>query len=283
MLDFGIVDAHLHVWDLKRFRYPWLDDIPVLNRTFALEEYDRNTRDVRVDKMVFVQCECEPAQHLQELAWITKIAQQEPRIRGIVPWAPLERGAAVEEEIAGIKRNPLVKGVRRIIQFEPDMEFCLRPDFIAGVKLLAEYGLTFDVCIDHRHNKVALRFLEQCPEVRCILDHIGKPDIKGGRLDPWREGIRALAELPNLWCKVSSLATEADHEHWTVDDLRPYADCIFERFGFERTVFAGDWPVSTMAADYETCVDTVLELTDGAGEKELRKLFRENAEEFYGV
>lgn len=283
MLDFGIVDAHLHIWDVDRFLYPWLDDIPLLNRSYTLNEYNEATRNVRVDKMVFVQCECEPSQHLMELEWVAGVARREQRIRGIVPWAPLEKGRAVEEELCKMKQNPLVKGIRRIIQFEPDMRFCLKPGFIAGVKLLAEYGLTFDVCIDYRHSKAALCLLEQCPEVKCILDHIGKPDIKGGGLDPWRDEIRALAGLPNLWCKVSSLATEADHESWTVDGLRPYVDCIFESFGFERTVFAGDWPVSSIAADYDTCVQTVLKLTDGATRRELRKLFRENAENFYGV
>jgi L-fuconolactonase len=283
MLDFGIVDAHLHLWDTKRFIYPWLEDIPSLNRTFTIEDYDHVCGSVRVDKMVFVQCECEPAQHLLELEWVTEQAKAIPRIKGIVPWAPLELGGGVEEELGGMAQNPLVKGIRRIIQFESDLEFCLKPEFIAGVKLLPRYGFSFDVCIDYRHNINALRFLEQCPEVPCIIDHIGKPDIKNHRLDPWRSEIRELAQLPNVYCKFSSLATEADHQNWTLDDIRPFTDCICESFGIDRLVFAGDWPVSSQVMQYETCVETARSLIGGVSGGDLYKLFRGNAEQFYRV
>jgi L-fuconolactonase len=283
MLDFEIVDTHLHFWDINRFRYPWLDDIPFLNKSFAIEDYKKACGTVKVAKMIFVQCECEPSQHLDELAWVTETAKIENRIKGIVPWAPLEKGNGVEDELAGMRKNPLVKGIRRIIQFEPDLEFCLKPDFIAGVKLLPKYGLTFDVTINYRHNKNVIKFLEKIPDVHCILDHIGKPNIKGNSPDPWRSEIRQLAQFPNLVCKVSSLATEADHKNWTIEDLRPYVDTIFEAFGFDRVIFAGDWPVSSLAAAYPVCVETLLELVKGATHEELYKLFRTNAEKFYRV
>jgi L-fuconolactonase len=163
------------------------------------------------------------------------------------------------------------------------MEFCLKPDFIAGVNLLPKYNFTFDVCIDYRHNKNTLKFLEKVTDVPCILDHIGKPNIKGGGLEPWRSEIKQSAQFPNLRCKVSSLATEADHKNWTIEDIRPYADTIFESFGFDRVIFAGDWPVSSQAAAYPVCVNTMLELIQGAGRDELFKLFRKNAEDFYRI
>ena len=101
------------------------------------------------------------------------------------------------------------EGIRRIIQFEPDLGFCLRPDFVRGVNMLAEFDLSFDICIDYRHTKVATQFVDRCPNVRMTLDHIGKPDIAGGGLDPWRSEIAELAKRENVWCKTSSLATEA--------------------------------------------------------------------------
>ncbi|MDR2144496.1 MAG: amidohydrolase family protein, partial [Treponema sp.] len=107
--------------------------------------------------------------------------------------------------------------------------------------------------------------------------------IKGKGLEPWRSEIKELAQFPFLTCKVSSLATEADHKNWTVDDLRPYVDTIFEAFGFDRVIFAGDWPVSSQAAAYPVCVETLLELVKGAAHDELYKLFRKNAEDFYRV
>jgi L-fuconolactonase len=282
-LDFGIADTHVHVWDVEKMRYPWLDDVPFLNRSFTLADYKTACGKVQVDKMVFVQCECDPAQHLDELEWITAQAKTEPRLKGLVPWAPLEKGLAVEEELAVFSQNPLIKGIRRIIQFEPDLEFCLKPGFITAVNLLPKYHLTFDVCIDYRHNRNTLKFLEKVGDVPCILDHIGKPNIKGGGLEPWRSEIREMARFPNLMCKVSSLATEADHRNWTIDVLRPYVDAIFEAFGFDRTIFAGDWPVSSQAAAYPVCVETLLELVPGATHDELYKLFRKNAENFYRV
>jgi L-fuconolactonase len=264
-------------------RYPWLDDVPFLNKTFTLADYKTACGKVQVDKMVFVQCECDPAQHLEELTWIINLARTEPRLKGLVPWAPLELGAGVEAELIEMAKNPLIKGIRRIIQFEPDLEFCLRQDFIDGVNLLPKYGFSFDVCIDYRHNKNTLKFLEKIPGVNCILDHIGKPNIKGKGLDPWRSEIKQLAQFPNLVCKVSSLATEADHKNWTVEGLRPYVECIFENFGFDRTIFAGDWPVSSQAAAYPVCVETLLKLVKSATHEELYKLFRTNAEKFYRV
>jgi len=283
MLTFPIVDPHLHVWDIAKFRYPWLDDIPMLNRTFLLKDYDAACGPVQVEKMVFVQCECDPVQYRKEVGWVSDLARIDPRIRGIVSWAPLEKGDDVRPELEALKLNPLVKGIRRIIQFEPDLAFCLKPAFIRGVKLTAELGFTFDICIDHRHTRIAARFVEQCPEVPMVLDHIGKPGIKGKLLEPWRSEIRELSRFPNVWCKVSSLATEADHTNWTIDDLRPYVDHIFDCFGFERTMFAGDWPVSSMAADYPTCVGTLEQLVQGCSAVERHNLFHDNAERFYHV
>ncbi|MDR2617289.1 MAG: amidohydrolase family protein [Treponema sp.] len=283
MLDFGIADAHLHLWDLDKLSYPWLKDNPFLNRTFALPEYNAACGGVRVDKMVFVQCEADTSLYREEAAWVTGLAASDPRIAGIVPWAPLEKGEGAEEDLAEFAKNPLVKGIRRIIEFEPDMDFCLKPDFIAGLKLLPKYGFSFDININYRHNRNVLRMLEKIPPVPCILDHIGKPPIRDRKLEPWKTEIRRMAEFPNLYCKVSSLATEGDHKNWTIDDIRPFSDAVFEAFGFDRVVFAGDWPVSSQAASFTVCVETLLELVKGAGRQELYKLFRTNAENFYRI
>jgi L-fuconolactonase len=278
-----IVDAHVHVWDVGRLRYPWLNDISELNRTFLLEDFDEARGSIEVQKMVFVQCECEPIQYMQEVEWVTQLARIDSRIRGIVSWAPLERGADVRQELDILSRNRLVKGIRRIIQFEEDPDFCVRKEFIDGVRMLPEFSFTFDICISHKQNGNALKLIEQCPDTRFILDHIGKPDIKNKVLEPWRSEIRRMAEFPNVWCKVSSLATEADHTHWVIDDLRPYTDTIFESFGSDRVVFAGDWPVSSQAASYSNCVETIEELIGNRTRSEKMKLFHDNAEDFYGI
>lgn len=281
MPDFPIVDTHLHIWDLRRLRYPWLASVPMLNRNHLIDDYRQACGGVQVAKMVFLQCECDPAQFQEEADWVTEVAQVDSRIKGLVAWAPLEKGDAAGPAVARLAANPLVKGIRRIIQFEPDMEFCLRPDFVRGVQLLADHRLSFDLCVNHRQLANTIALVRQCPEVRFILDHIGKPDIKAGMLDPWREQLRELAALPHVWCKLSGLVTEADHEKWTASDLKPYIDHVIACFGFDRVMFGGDWPVSTQAAGYPRWVATLDDALRGCPAADLKKLYVRNAETFY--
>jgi L-fuconolactonase len=281
MIDFPIVDTHLHLWDINNLSYPWLSDVPLLNRTFLPDDYDKACGGLKVEKMVFMQCECDTSQYKQEVAWVSELARKDTRLKGIVAWAPLENGEGARSEIEELKKNPLIKGIRRIIQFEPDLEFCLRAGFIEGVNLLPEYGLTFDICISHIHNKSLLRFLDKCPGVPMILDHIGKPDIRNKVLDPWRSEIREIAKFPNVYLKFSSLATEADHRNWTVEGLRPYADHVLECFGIDRTVFGSDWPVVTQAATIPAAIETMLEIMKGCSPEDLKKVFYENGKNFY--
>lgn len=283
MPAFPIVDTHLHLWDLQRLRYPWLASVPMLNKHHLIEDYRRACGPVAVAKMVFLQCECDFAQFQEEADWVTEVSRVDPRIRGIVPWAPLEKGDAAEADLARLAANPLIKGIRRIIQFEADPEFCLRPNFVRGVQLLPRHGLSFDLCINHKQLANTLKLVQQCPNVRFIMDHIAKPDIKAGLLDPWRAEMRELARLPNVWCKLSGLVTEADFAKWTPADLQPYIEHVVDCFGFDRVIFGGDWPVSTQATDYPRWVSTLDAALKGASPDELHKLYVRNAEAFYRV
>lgn len=282
MPDFPIVDTHLHLWDPQRLRYPWLASVPPLNRPHLLADYRAACADVAVAKMVFLQCECDPAQSRAEAEWVSELARQDPRIRGIVAQAALERGDAIEAELAEFAANPLARGIRRLLQSEDDA-FCLRPDFVRGVQRLPRHGLTFDVCIFHRQLANVIALVRQCPNVRFILDHIGKPDIKAQRLDPWRAELRALAGFDNVWCKLSGLVTEADFAAWTPADLQPYIDHVVDCFGFQRVMFGGDWPVSTQASDYPRWVRTLDHALRGCSPDELHQVYVRNAEAFYRV
>ncbi|MCF7689727.1 MAG: amidohydrolase family protein [Cephaloticoccus sp.] len=281
MPKFPIVDTHLHIWDLQRLRYPWLAGVPLLNRDHLIDEYRHVCGPVQVAKMVFLQCECDPAQFQEEADWVSEVARHDPRIRGIVPWAPLELGEGAEDALVKLAANPLIKGIRRIIQFEADPEFCLQPDFVRGVQLLPSHGLSFDLCINHTQMANTLKLVQQCPDVEFIMDHIAKPDIKNHVLDPWREQLREFAALPNVCCKLSGLVTEADHAQWTPADLRPYIDHVVECFGFDRILFGGDWPVASQATDYPRWVNVLDEALSGCTPDELHKLYVRNAEAFY--
>lgn len=282
MIDFPIIDTHLHLWDPGHLRYPWLDEIPALNRPFLLDDYRQACGTLEVEQMVFLQCEADFSQYREEAAWVTRLAEREPRIRGLVAWAPLEKGEAARSEVAALARNPLVKGIRRIIQFEPEADFCLQAGFIDGIRLLADFDLHFEFCLkgdDQFRN--ALTLARNCPDVRFMLDHIGKPFIADGTLEPWKSFMQEMAALPNTWCKISGLVNEADLERWTDQDLKPYIHWAIHCFGWDRVVYGGDWPVSTLATTYPRWVEALARTVRNASEEQQRKLFHDNAVAFY--
>ncbi len=281
MPEFPIVDSHLHLWDPTRFRMSWLDGNEVLNKPYGLAEYREHTAGLPIEAMVYLQVEVEPPYALLEAQWVVERAREDPRIQGMVPWAPLEYGEQARAFLeALVAISPLVKGVRRLIQSE-SLDFCVQPGFVRGVQLLPEYGLSFDICIYHPQLANTIRMVEQCPDVSFILDHIGKPNIKEHVLDPWREEITRLAAFPNVMCKVSGMVTEADHQRWTPDDLKPYLDHVLAAFGEDRVVFGGDWPVAYQASPYRRWVETLDDLTAALSPAAKRKLWADNARRFY--
>lgn len=283
MPDFGIVDTHVHLWDLQRLSYPWLAGNAALNKNHLLADYRRACGPVQVAKMVFVQCDCVPRQAQQEAEWVSTLARDEPRLRGIVARAALEQGDRVRPQLEKLTALPLVKGVRRLIQGEADAEFCLRPEFVRGVQLLHPFELSFDLCLKHAQLANTIKLVRQCPDVKFVLDHIGKPDIKAGRIDPWRAELRELAQMENVWCKLSGMVTEADHATWQPADLRPFIDHVIACFGFDRVMFGSDWPVSTLATDYPRWVATLDAALHRCSRDELQRVYVRNAEAFYRV
>jgi L-fuconolactonase len=282
MPDFPIVDAHLHLWDPTHFRMTWLDDLPLLNKPYGLDEFREHSRGVEVGAMVYLEVAVEPIYALLEAQWVIERARHDPRLRGIIPHAPVEYGERCRAYLdALIPLGPLIKGVRRLTQSEPDDAFSSRPDFVRGVQILPEYGLSFDVCIYHRQLPSVIDLVRRCPDTAFMLDHIGKPNIKGRVLDPWRDHLRDLASFPNVCCKISGLVTEADPQKWTPADLEPYVAHVLEVFGEDRVVFAGDWPVATQAAPYVLWVETLDALTAHLSGEARRKLWADNARRFY--
>jgi L-fuconolactonase len=246
-----------------------------------LQDYHAATTSLAIEAMVFVQCEAEFSAFEREAAWASEQAQLDPRIQGLVAWAALEKGRAVSADLERLKRHALLRGIRRIIQFEPDLDFCLRSDFIEGVRTLNDFDLSFDLCIDHRHLANITKLAQKIPEVPMILDHIGKPGIKERKFVPWADDLWALARCPNVVCKISGVATEADHRHWTPDQLKPYINVAIEAFGFDRILFGGDWPVSTQAIRYEHWVNLLDNILLGVNSIDKHKFWRNNAVRVY--
>ncbi len=277
-----IIDAHVHLWNPNQFRMPWLDATPLLNQPYGLAEYAAHSDGVAVAAMVYVQVEVTPAYGLLEAQWAVQRARDDSRLQAIVAWAPLEDGERARtylDALVGV--SPLIKGVRRLIQTEDDPHFCLEPDFVAGVQLLAEYGLTFDLGISHLQLPAAAELARRCPQINFMLDHLAMPPIKDGQLDPWRADLRRLAHLPNVQCKISGLATAADRARWTAADLAPYVEHALDVFGPSRVVFGSDWPVVLLATPYRRWVATLDELTADLPYELRAQLWADNARRFY--
>jgi L-fuconolactonase len=253
-----IVDAHLHVWDPGRLDYPWLGDVPALNRRFGPADLDLAGLgpDVRFAGAVFVEAGRRDDLALAEVEWVEELAEQWPRLLGVVAHAPLERGADVDADLRALARQQRVRGVRRNFQDEPP-GFGIGAGHIAGVRRLAEHDLPADLCVRHHQLPEVIELVRQVPEVTFVLDHLGKPDVRAGLLDPWREHIRRLAAYPNVYCKLSGLATEADHLTWRDEDVAPYLSHAIAEFGSDRCMFGGDWPVATLATGYARWVSVV--------------------------
>ena len=282
MPDFPIVDSHLHLWDPHVFRLSWLDGNDLLNRRYDLADYARQTEGVASGATVYVQTDVETPYALLEAKVVAELAREEPRLQGIVAWAPLEYGEQARAFLLELlKTGPHLKGVRRILQSEPDPNFCLHPKFVRGVQMLAEYGLSFDLCIQHRQMQSIIALVRQCPHTAFILDHCGKPNIKDHELHPWSEQITELAAFPNVCCKLSGLVTEADLQNWTHEDLAPYVSHVLASFGEDRVLFGGDWPVVLQAASYTRWVETLDILTASLSPQTRRKLWADNARHFY--
>jgi L-fuconolactonase len=281
MPDFPIIDSHVHLYDIEKLHYAWMAGAPSLNHTTLMSDFDQAREKVAVEGLVFVEVDVDPGLHIAEAEFVAGLAEKDRRIGAIVAHAPLEKGKAIAANLEKLKHIQGVKGVRRLIQGEADPSMCIAPDFVDAVRLLPHYGMSFDLCIKHYQLVYAIELVKKCPDVMFILDHIAKPDIKNGLIEPWRSQMVELAKLPNVVCKISGVATEADHGAWTREQLRPYIEHVIDSFGFDRVMFGSDWTVATLALDYPTWVDILDEVLIHASSDEKRHFWRGTAIKAY--
>ena len=278
MPSFPIIDSHLHLWDPRRLSYPWL--FPPLDRPFLPADFQAASAGVAVEALVFLECAAEIHLAFDEAQQVLAWAKEEPRIAAMVCNAALEQGDAVRADLERLAGTDKVRGIRRIYQDEPDPAFCLRPDFVTGVRALADYGLSFDLCLKHPQLQSTIGLVDACPNVPMVLDHIAKPGISAGLMQPWADQMRELAKRENVVCKLSGVAAEAATD-WTAETLRPYMEVALEAFGPARIMFGGDWPVSTLAITYPAWVALVDEVIADLSETEQRQIYCATARAFY--
>jgi predicted TIM-barrel fold metal-dependent hydrolase len=254
-----ILDAHVHFWDPGLRRYAWLDEQPSLLRRFGPADYDSGAHPV--SGMIFVQADCEANEALGEARWVGELAAVDPRILGIVAYAPVHLGAKARTAVAAAAAQPRVVGVRRLLQDEAP-SLLRDPALADGVRLLADHELPFDLCVRHDQLRAAAALVDACPDVTFVLDHVGKPPVAAGEIASWRDDLVRLATSGSVFCKLSGLTTEARPE-WRPEDVRPYLDVALDVFGPQRCMLGSDWPVSTLATTVEAWFDLVLDAIAG--------------------
>jgi L-fuconolactonase len=271
------IDAHQHFWIYDSGEYGWIDETMVsLRRDFLPEDLKPELDRSGTRACVAVQAR----QSLEETRWLLKLAEQSPFIAGVVGWVDL-LSDDVRSQLKSLAANPKLVGVRHIVQSEPDDRFLMRRDFLRGIAVLEEFDLAYDILIYSKHLPVAAEFVQRFPRHRFVLDHMAKPPIKSGRIGPWADGIRALASFPNAFCKLSGLVTEADWQHWKIEDVTPYLDVAFEAFGADRLMAGSDWPVCLVAASYARTVDLVEHYLDQHGSAVREAVLGGNAQRFW--
>jgi L-fuconolactonase len=273
------IDAHHHLWRYSPQEYQWLDErMTALRQDFLPEDLNREMLAAGIDGTVAVQAR----QTMEETRWLLTQAEQFDTIRGVVGWAPLaaEDFPSVMEEF---KDRPKLKGLRHVIQDEKDESYILREDFNSGIRAMLDSGLVYDILIYERQLPQAIDFVDRHPEQVFVLDHLAKPRIAEGRMQPWTEGIQELGRRENVWCKVSGMVTEADWSGWSAEILRPYLDVVVDAFGVERLMAGSDWPVCLLASEYGRWFDVLRDYFSGFSEAERDAFFGVTAVEVYGL
>ena len=272
------LDSHQHFWKYSPQQHNWIDDSMVsLKRDFLPNDLEPHLIENKIEACVVVQAD----QSEKETEFLLELATQYEFIKGVVGWVDL-RAKNVEERLQFYSQNQYFKGVRHIVQSEKQ-DFLLDPAFQNGIGKLGNLNLTYDLLIYPHQIEATIKLVSQFPSQKFVLDHLAKPHIKNGKIDPWKNQIQRLAQFSNVSCKISGMVTEADHSQWKPSDFIPYLDIVFEAFGENRILFGSDWPVCLLAASYQEVYQLITDYTANFSLEQRDKLFGGNAERIYNI
>lgn len=272
------LDSHQHFWKYSPQQHNWIDDSMVsLKRDFLPNDLEPHLVKNKIEACVVVQAD----QSEKETEFLLEMAAQYEFIKGVVGWVDL-RAKNVEERLQFYSQNQYFKGVRHIVQSEKQ-DFLLDPAFQNGIGKLGNLNLTYDLLIYSHQIGAAIKLVSQFPNQKFVLDHLAKPNIVNGKIDPWKNQIQRLAQFSNVSCKISGMVTEADHAQWKPSDFIPYLDIVFDAFGENRILFGSDWPVCLLAASYQEVYQLITDYTVNFSLEQRDKLFGANTERFYNI
>jgi L-fuconolactonase len=274
-----VIDTHVHFWDRGQLDYAWLDHA---DEVLKADHLPRHLADTgwRADAIIAVQADCRDDQALAEARWLHELEAHGAPIAGVIAHAPLEATDGLKAHLDALVRLPLVVGVRRLLQDAP-AGLATSASFVSGVRSLAGYGLTMDLCIRQHQLAEVTHLVEQCPEVTFVLDHLGKPSIQSSDFDEWATDLAALAALPNVAAKLSGLSTEAAPEMRSAEALAPWLRHTVDVFGAERSMFGSDWPVVDAAGGFEQWAAVVSAAIDDLSDEQAASVWSGTAESIY--
>lgn len=273
------IDSHHHFWNYDPVEYSWMnEDMGVLKRDFGPSDLKKEINAAGIDGVVSVQA----SQSLGETDALLEHALAEEFVRGVVGWFPLAENN-VAEIIDPYADNALLKGVRHVVQDEPDDRFILGEAFNRGVSCLEEFGLVYDILIYERQLAPSIEFVDRHPDLVFVLDHVAKPRIGDNVMEPWAALMKQMAERPNVSCKLSGMATEGNWENWTEEQLVSYMEVALDAFGPNRMMFGSDWPVALLAIDYQRWVGIVRQFISTLSEDEQAAVEGGTACRVYGL
>jgi L-fuconolactonase len=277
-----VIDSHQHFWELNRFMYGWLDapQLAPIRRNFLPSDLAPLLKQAGVDKSIFVQTQ----HNLAEARWVLRLAGQYDFIAGVVGWVDLA-SPDCERQLLEFRGQPKFVGVRHITQDEPDPDFIVREDVLRGLAVLEKHAVPFDLLFYVQHLRHAATLAKRFPALPLVIDHLAKPRIKAGmaagEMAGWSDDLRAAAQYPNVYCKLSGLVTEADWAHWKPADLRPYVRTALDLFGPERCMYGSDWPVCLLAGSYQAVIDALRECVSDLSPTDRDRIFGGTAARFY--
>lgn len=273
-----ILDAHHHLWAPARGDYGWLTpDLTRLYRDCLPADLDPLLQNAGVDGTVIVQA----APTLAETRFLLDLARRWPKARAVVGWIDMTAGDA-SEVLASLATDPLLRGIRPMIQDEPDPDWMAQANVVRAFAAIGHCGLTFDALVRSEQLPALARLLDRHPNVPVVIDHAAKPGIEAGGFQPWADDLRALSKRPQVMCKLSGLLTEAGPRRLDAD-LRPYVDHLLACFGPARLMWGSDWPVLNLAGDYPGWLEQARRLVQSLGEDEQAQIFGLTAARFYGL
>jgi L-fuconolactonase len=274
-----VIDSHQHFWEYDPVRYAWIDDsMKVLQKDFLPADLGPILKDNKVDGCVAVQADQSEA----ETEFLLRMAEENDFIKGVVGWVDL-RADNIADRLAYFSQDKKLKGVRHIVQEEPDPEFMLRKDFQNGIGHLAQFGLTYDILVYPNQLAAAVLLARAFPDQKFVLDHIAKPRISEGLDNQWVHHIRELALNPNVSCKVSGMVTETKNFKWQQEDFSPFIEVVLDAFGWQRLLYGSDWPVCLLGGSYKEVLAIVKDYMDKLPEKEKAGIMGLNAINFYSL